>query len=107
MATGGTAPKRTYRCITVNITPGNPPTVDLDPVYLSKGRKDEVVWDCPGDPNFEVIFETGSPFTKDRFSNGKNRSGPAKATAKEKPYEYKYTVKAGGGTADPSTIVDA
>ncbi len=106
MPTGGTAPKRAYRCITVNIVSGNPPTVDLDPVCVSKGRKDEVVWDCPGDPNFEVIFDPDSPFKDSRFYNGKNRSGPAKATAKEKPYEYKYTVKAGGGTADPSTIVD-
>ncbi len=110
MATAGTAPKRAYRCIVVNITPGDPPTVDLDPVNVSKGRGDEVVWECAGGANFEVIFDTDSPFQDSHFHQGRNCSGSAKATAivntKEQPYEYKYTVKAGGGTADPSTIVD-
>ena len=110
MATAGTAPKRAYRCIVVNIVPGNPPIVDLDPVHVSEGRRDEVVWECAGGANFEVIFETDSPFQGNRFDNRNNCSGPAKATVrvntKEQPHEYKYTVRAGGGTLDPTTIVD-
>ncbi len=100
------AARQAYRSVVVNITPGNPPKVDLDPVEVSKSRKDEVVWECEGDPNFEVIFETDSPFNDDHFKKGKNQSGPAKGNAKEKPHVYKYTVTAGGGTLDPGTIVN-
>jgi hypothetical protein len=97
------APARAYRCVVVNITPGNPtPTVDLDPVEVSKNRKDEVVWECEGDPSFEVIFPAGSPFNGSRFNKNKNHSGPAQGD----PKTYKYTVKAGGGTLDPDTIVN-
>ncbi len=101
----GPAAKRAYRCVVVNITPGNPqPTVDLDPVKVFKWRKDEVVWECEEDPNFEVIFDQGSPFTSRRFDRSQNHSGPAEGNAEEKP--YKYTVKAGGGTLDPDLIVE-
>ena len=103
----GTAAKRAYRCVVVNITPGNPgPTVDLDPVNVSEGRQDEVVWQCDGDPRFQVIFDPNDcPFATDQFDSTKNHSGPAKqGFARAKP--YKYTVKAFGGTRDPDTIVD-
>ncbi len=102
------AAKRAYRCVVVNITLGNPtPKVDLDPVEVSKSRQDEVVWECEGDPNFEVIFETDSPFNDSHFNKSKNHSGPAKGNAKERPNVYKYIVKAGGGTLDPGTIVNS
>jgi len=104
MDTAGTATKRSYRCVMVNITPGNPNGVDLNEVNVSKRREDEVVWDCEADPNFEVIFDGESPFKQHRFYKGQNHSGPARKDAEEKP--YKYTVKAGGETFDPQTIVD-
>ena len=107
----GAAPRQAYRRIPVKITPGTPPTVDPDPVHVSKDGKDEVVWECEGGANFEVIFDpANSPFQRDHFDNRNNCSGSAKATArvntKEQPHEYKYTVRAGGGTLDPTTIVD-
>ncbi len=106
MNTGGTATKRAYRCVVVNIRRGNPgPAVDLDPVEVSKGRQDEVVWQC--DADFEVIFDPNDcPFKDNRFNKGKNHSGSAKPDAKEKPHIYKYTVKAFGETLDPGTIVN-
>ncbi len=98
------APARAYRCVVVNITPGNPtPTVDLDPVEVSMNRKDEVVWECEGDLNFQVIFDPADcPFEGNNFDKSNNHSGPAKGN----PKKYKYTVKAGGGTLDPETIVN-
>ncbi len=104
----GAAAKRAYRCVVVNITPGNPtPTVDLDPVEVSMSRKDEVVWECEGDPNFRVIFDPADcPFNSPNFGKGNNHSGPAKGPARGKEKPYKYAVKAGGGTLDPGTIVN-
>lgn len=100
----GPAAKRAYRCVVVNIKPGNPtPAVDLDPVRVSCGRNDEVVWEC--DSDFQVIFDPADcPFKNNNFDQSNNRSGPARGPSRGKP--YKYTVKAGGGTLDPDTIVD-
>jgi|SRR5690348_7637197 hypothetical protein len=103
-----TAAKRAYRCIVVNIKPGNPtPTVDLDPAEVSKNRKDELVWECEGDLNFQVIFDPADcPFESNNFDRSNNHSGPAKGKPRGKENPYKYTVKAGGGTLDPDTIVN-
>jgi hypothetical protein len=101
----GTAPQRQYRFITVNITPGNPPTVDVDPTRVSKNRKDAICWRCDGDPRWEVDYGPDSPFKDSKFNASNCCSGPPKHDAKEGP-PYKYTVTAGGGTLDPGTVVD-
>jgi hypothetical protein len=102
----GTAPQRQYRFITVNITPGNPPTVDVDPTRVSKKRQDALCWRCEGDPNWEVNYGSDSPFRDSVFNASNCCSGPPVHHAKESPHQYKYTVRAGGGTLDPGTVVD-
>jgi plastocyanin len=99
-----TAPKRAHRCVVVNIKAGNPtPIVDLDPVEVSKKYGDEVLWECDGGVDFQVIFDPADcPFGNNKFDKNNNHSGPAQGG----PKTYKYTVKAGGGTLDPDTIVN-
>ncbi len=96
------AAKRAYRCVVVNIKLGNPTlTVDLDPVEVSKNRKDELVWECERD--FQVIFNPADyPFDSSNFDKSNNRSGPA-----GKQGRYKYTVKVlGYPDLDPEVIVN-
>ncbi len=107
MSNAAVAPKRAYRIIMVTINTGSTPTVDPEPVHVSKGRGgrgDEIVWECKADPKWEVRFDNGSPFNNNYFHQGNNCSGPVSGSAVLKA--YKYSVKAGGGTADPNTIVD-
>jgi len=47
-----TGPARSPQPIYVTIQPANPPatvlpTVDIDPVHVSKSKNQEVVWTCP------------------------------------------------------------
>jgi len=100
----GTAVQRAYRVVTVNITPGATPSVDLDPSRVSKKRKDVIFWRCDGDPNWRVDFGAESPFHRSTFDQANDCSGQTLHDAKEK--YYKYSVTAGGGTIDPGTIVD-
>ncbi len=102
-----TAPvtRRAYRVITINITPGSTPSVDVDPVEISKGRADEICWHCQ-DPNWRVDFGNNSPFQASQFDQSRPCSGPAAQNARDNHHYYKYTVTAGGGTLDPGVIVD-
>ena len=104
MATMSTAPRREYRVVTVYIKTGSQPSVDLDPVNVSIGRKDVICWHCEGDHKWQVDFGSDSPFDQNQFSESHCCSGPAKAGAETR--QYKYTVSAGGETLDPGVIVD-
>lgn len=106
MQDNGNPAQRHYRTITVNIisVPGATPSVDVEPSTVSKGHKDIIRWRCDDDPNWRVEFGADSPFHRSAFDRAHDCSGPARDTAQEK--RYKYSVTAGGGIADPGTIVE-
>jgi hypothetical protein len=92
----------------VEITPG--PTVNVEPVRISKKGRDIITWRCNFDPNWTVSFGAGSPFQDTGqgpvvFNRTHDTSGPIRKEAVEGLY-YKYTVTAGGKSFDPGVIVN-
>ena len=93
--------RRTMGVIHVTITPGNPPSVSVDPIQVSKANHDNVVWHCHGP--FKVQFDKdGTPFNERDFENGHPDSGRARDNAANGT--YRYTVIA-GGKLDPGVII--
>jgi hypothetical protein len=88
----------------VEITAGNPPTVDEESVHISKSGKNVAHWHCGNDPDWKVEFGADSPFERSTFDRTHDTSGPAKDNAVVGKW-YKYSVTA-GGTIDPGVIVD-
>jgi hypothetical protein len=85
---------------------GAQPTCVPDPVYLSKGAGDYAVWTCPQNPNFQVIFPQGTPFSSAKFTQATSNSGvPILTPDHGYTVSFKYLVEVGGNVADPGVIV--
>jgi hypothetical protein len=105
MATPQATSKRGHRIITVTISHGGAPKVDLDPVEISESRGDQIVWRYEGGQEAVVCFGNRSPFDRSHFHSGRDASGPAgKKTAREQT--YKYSIETPEGRIDPDVKVN-
>ena len=89
---------------------GAKPTVSVspDPVHVSKGKNEEVVWTCPQNLDFTVIMENGTPFNSSKFTPTVDHSGvPILTPDPGAEVYFKYLVEVGGNVVDPGVIVDA
>ena len=89
--------------IKIKHNPGQPPSVDRDPVEIWATQGDEIEWVCDNPTkDFHVRFEGKTPFNNSEYHSKNNRTGAVKTNATGR---YKYTVEIDGKKLDPDVIV--
>jgi hypothetical protein len=94
---------RTSNAIT--ITDGTPPTVDKDPVHISKGTEVAHWKTNPPGQDFLVVFEGESPFDDWYFHPGRATSKTTVVPSGTKKYKYTLFTAGGAHKNDPAVII--
>lgn len=100
-------PARETKKVKITVTPKVGITADPDQFCISKSNEDQVEW-VPATPatTFKVHFDE-SPFGRRDFDNVSSRSGKIRDDVEPDPNKvYKYTVKSGSETLDPTGIIN-